>query len=254
MTTLLIDGDVLAYKVAASMETPTDWGDGIWTLHADENEGKQLLCYMIRELEADFQPQDVIIALSSTSNFRKDILPSYKSNRDGIRKPMILKPLREYLISTFNAYFTVGLEADDLIGLEATCPSTNGIIISVDKDFNQIPGKFFDLKDPDRGVMTITQRQADYWHLYQTLIGDKTDGYSGCPGVGPKKAEAILSSVESKDDKEWVKLSWVKVLEAFAKADLGPEEALVQARVARILRYEDYDHINEKPILWNPPE
>ena len=36
-----------------------------------------------------------------------------------------------------------------------------------------------------------------------------------------------------------------------AKAGLSEEEALTQARVARILRYEDVD-ADLKPILWTP--
>ena len=32
--TLLVDGDIVAYKAATIAETPIDWGDGVWTLHA----------------------------------------------------------------------------------------------------------------------------------------------------------------------------------------------------------------------------
>jgi len=37
--TLLIDGDIIAYQVASSIETPIHWGDDMWTLHSDANEG-----------------------------------------------------------------------------------------------------------------------------------------------------------------------------------------------------------------------
>ena len=33
---LLIDGDILAYKIATANEVDTHWGNGFWTLHCDE--------------------------------------------------------------------------------------------------------------------------------------------------------------------------------------------------------------------------
>ncbi len=38
----------------------------------------------------------------------------------------------------------------------------------------------------------ITLAEADRYHLYQTLVGDATDGYPGCPGVGEVAANKVL--------------------------------------------------------------
>ena len=38
MTILLVDGDIVAYKAATASETPVHWGDGLWTLHAYEQD------------------------------------------------------------------------------------------------------------------------------------------------------------------------------------------------------------------------
>ena len=43
-----------------------------------------------------------------------------------------------------------------------------------------------------------------------------------------------------------------KKLESYEKAGFGEEEALTQARVARICRAEDYDLETKKVILWEP--
>ena len=93
----------------------------------------------------------------------------------------------------------------------------------------------------DEGVFEVTQEQADYNHLLQTLTGDSVDGYSGCPGIGPKRAEKILETCD-----------WDSVVSAYNKAGLEEQDALVQARVARILRWGEYDKRKKEPILWNP--
>ena len=39
---MLVDGDLLAYKVASALEEPTDWGHDQWTLHCDFGIAKQI--------------------------------------------------------------------------------------------------------------------------------------------------------------------------------------------------------------------
>ncbi len=40
---ILIDGDILVYQSAQQCEKPTHWGEGLWTLHAWEDEAKAML-------------------------------------------------------------------------------------------------------------------------------------------------------------------------------------------------------------------
>ena len=56
MRTLLIDGDILIYKIATQNEEPTHWGDGLWTLHCDEK---------ICKAEVDRQIQELLDKLKS---------------------------------------------------------------------------------------------------------------------------------------------------------------------------------------------
>lgn len=248
MRTLLIDGDVLAYKCAAAVERPIKWDDGdTWTLHATESETfeaiESWLSFIMEKLEAD----KAVIALSDSYNFRLDIYPLYKSNRNDKRKPLTLRPAREYLIEKHGAKLKPNLEGDDVLGILATHPTLikgEKVIVSIDKDMKTIPGLLFNDGKPDDGIVEVNPSTAAHWHMMQTLMGDATDGYPGCPQVGPVKATKILDGTDD---------AWAAVVAAYTKAGLTEGDALVQARVARILRHTDYDFKGGKPILWTPP-
>jgi DNA polymerase-1 len=160
--------------------------------------------------------------------------------------------IREWLIEEHGARLKPKLEGDDVMGILSTWRKMKGekIIVSIDKDMKTIPGLY--CRDLTLGVVEITEQEADYWHLYQTLIGDTTDGYKGCPGVGPKKAVDLIGTAEeplySSVQEAWETI----VVPAYEKAKLTEADALQQARVARILRASDYDFKNQQPILWNP--
>ena len=49
--TLLVDGDIVAYKAATVAETPIDWGDGFWTLHAFEQDVIQNMSVFMNEIK-----------------------------------------------------------------------------------------------------------------------------------------------------------------------------------------------------------
>jgi len=91
--------------------------------------------------------------------------------------------------------------------------------------------------------------------MMQTLMGDTTDGYSGCPWVGEKKARDALGEPQDGHLSLW----WDLVVDTYENATrkgenlgLGIEDALVQARVARICRAEDYDFNKQEAIPWTP--
>jgi len=242
--TLLIDGDINAYQVAASIEVVTDWGDDLWTLHSDAAEGIVALDAHLEHLQETLEADEMIIALTGSGNFRKDVLPTYKSNRKATRKPICLPAMRQHLIDNYEVRMFDGLEGDDVLGIMATGSFIKGekIIVSIDKDMKTIPCSYYRSTHPDEGVVEVDETEADYWHLLQTLTGDTTDGYKGCPGIGPKKAEAILEADPT----------WGAVVATYEKAKLGEEEALIQARCARILRASDFNFKTKEPILWTP--
>jgi DNA polymerase-1 len=44
---MLVDGDLLVYKITSSLEEAIDWGDDVWTLSSDLKKGKQLFTQAI---------------------------------------------------------------------------------------------------------------------------------------------------------------------------------------------------------------
>ena len=263
---LLIDADILVYTVASVEEVPTDWGDDWWTLHSDFASARLNFDSRVTRLKIDLKADHVVMALTTTErNFRKDVLPTYKLNRKTVRKPLCWKPLREYCAETYETVERPNLEGDDVLGILATkigpiskvctASSVEKIICSIDKDFGCIPCKYYNINKPELGIVEHSEAEADLFHMMQTLTGDTTDGYKGCDGIGQVKAGEILAPfrVPQRDKKAHRVDMWRAVVDTFKKKGFGEEYALVQARVARILRSSDYNFKERKPILWTPP-
>ena len=132
------------------------------------------------------------------------------------------------------------LEADDAMGIYATL-HPNCVICSPDKDMRQIPGTLYDLSE----IKEVSAEDGRNWHYIQTMAGDQTDGYSGVPGIGVRRAMLLLESEGYK---------WDTVVKAFKEKDLDEDVALMNARLAKILTCDDYDFQSEQPILWTPTD
>jgi DNA polymerase-1 len=72
--------------------------------------------------------------------------------------------------------------------------------------------------------------------------------------VGKVKAEKLLTVTNIPDMPlaELREMRWAAVVAAYEKAGLTEQDALTQARLARILRYSDWDNEKKEPILWTP--
>lgn len=237
MTILLVDGDIVAYKAATASETPVHWGDGLWTLHAYEQDVSLRLDTFISTLVDEAPVKDCVIALSDSENYRKEIAPYYKANRSGTRKPMLLSWVRDYIQKNYNTIIYRRLEADDVLGILGSSNSDT-IIWSEDKDLLTVPAKHW------IGGQVVEQsvEQADYQFFAQTLAGDNTDNYSGCPKVGMVTAKKLL-------DKD---CSWDTVVSTYQSKGLSEAVALENARLARILRDGEYDTDTGEVKLWTP--
>lgn len=79
--------------------------------------------------------------LTGKENFRNDIAVTvpYKGNRKS-EKPVHYHLLREYLVDAWAATVSQGIEADDMLAIRATELGESSVIVSLDKDLDQVPG------------------------------------------------------------------------------------------------------------------
>ena len=197
----------------------------------------------VKSLMQKFQTNDVVFCLSGAHNWRKEVFPDYKANRAGKDKPCGYAHLRELALQHPATVMHGKLEADDLLGVRGSRPGIETVIVSSDKDMQSIPGKLY---NPTKDVLTeVTQEAADLFHMTQTLTGDTSDGYKGCPGMGAVKAAKLLDGLAPAD-------RWPAIVAAYEKAGLNEQEALTQARIARILRHGEFNFKTGEVRLWTP--
>ena len=221
---LLIDCDFVVYKCCAAAETEIDFGDDVIIVTSTFKDAYSCVKRELNRIANKFGSFDeMILFFSDSKNFRKDIQKDYKGHRNR-KKPCGYRRVINKLSEEYSVIKMPTLEADDSMGIYAT-KNTGNIIVSPDKDMKQIPGMLWNFDES----FTITKEEGARWHLIQSLAGDNTDGYAGVPGIGVKRAVAL-----------------------FEEKGLSEDVALMNARLAKILTTEDYDHEKREPILWNP--
>ena len=235
---LLIDADFIVYKCCAAAEDEIDWGEDVVLVTSRFSEAYKAVLHEIMKIRDEFgNHAEPILFFSHYDNFRKKIFPEYKGHRNR-KKPCGYKKVISMLHDDYHVVILPELEADDGMGIYATKYPGN-VIVSPDKDMRQIPGLLYDFKE----YTTITEEDGLHWHYIQTLAGDATDGYSGCPGIGVKRAVTLF---------EKTGYNWKTIKDAFAAKDLDEDMALINARLAKILTKDYYDDKRRVPILWSP--
>lgn len=193
--------------------------------------------------ECQLNPFDVKVALSSGRCFRHDLAKTrpYKGNRDTARRPKYENEIRDYLKANYDTTIAENEEADDLLGIWQTkYGPENSIIISIDKDLDQIPGlKYNWVKDVG---YNITEEQGYYNFHIQLMSGDSTDNIPGLPGIGPGKAAKALHGVETESEQ----FAEVQTMYSIHSGKEDWWEYLVeQGRLVFIRREPDQ--------MWEPP-
>jgi DNA polymerase-1 len=252
---LVVDGDIYVYRIAAACQKTLVFGDEVHT-SVNREEMTDQIKTEFRRIEEDYYGTVCAVAFScpSSEGFRKKLYPQYKENRKGTQKPVGFGYLKEFVSANYNVLEVDELEADDILAICATTPDKEYHVVSTDKDFLTVPGwaviesMTMPQTNPHWAGHCETwhrkqsEEEAQYYHFFQTLTGDPTDNYPGCPGVGKVTAKKLLDE----------DCSWKTVVEAYEQRGLTEEDALTNARCAYLLQYQNYDFKKKKVKLWQP--
>ena len=182
----LLDADIICYR----------------TGFASEDVDEKLCLARVTELVTDivyFQLKcdDFKAYITGKGNFRNDIAVTapYKGNRKDMKRPKHYEAIRKHLVD-LGATQVEGMEADDAIAIEAT--ANGGFIVSIDKDLDQIPGHHYNFVKHEEYFVTEEQGLLNFYK--QILTGDRVDNIMGIKGIGPVKADKLLSKCKTEKE------------------------------------------------------
>ena len=154
-----------------------------------------------------------VIFDAARANFRNDIYPDYKANRDETPEDLIPQfPLVREATEALGlpAIELEGYEADDLIATYAKDAAAKGVtvkIISSDKDLMQLIDDKILMIDPMKNKIIDAAGVVEKFGVppnrvidVQSLAGDSTDNVPGVPGIGIKTAALLINEYGSLDE------------------------------------------------------
>jgi len=229
----LFDSDIFAYRAASACE---DEDEATAQRTLDRLIVDVLMCG-VDTLYPDCFVDSWSMHLTGKNNFRYQIATTvpYKGNRVDKPKPKHLAFLRSHLVKEWGASISEGEEADDTIAIEATKLGDNCVIVSLDKDLDQICGWHYNFVK--RLSYYITPEEALVKLYTQMLTGDAADNIKGLFRIGPVKAAKIIGDTTNELE------LYNKVLEAY---EGNAERVLENAQLLFLRRYEGQ--------IWNPPQ
>ena len=187
---ILIDADSLIWSSCyRQKEHPED--DGYHTIEDAKDKYNEVVMKIINTIEVDHEVDKVITFAGARGNFRKHISSTYKANRIGREIPPVLNDLHEYVKEQYEAKQGYGIETDDLVAtywknLTDTFGRDQVIIVSIDKDYKQLPCIIYDYHYKKQCYHNITEAEARYNFYEQMISGDTADNVNFCKGYGAK--------------------------------------------------------------------
>lgn len=169
----------------------------------------------LQEVLTKEQPTHIGVAFDPHGpTFRSEAYPAYKAQREAtpedIRQAV---PIIKTLLQTYNIPILQvdGFEADDVIGTLATKAGQQGIetyMLTPDKDYGQLVTDKVFIFRPRHGGGYETMGTTEVMQKYGipstlavidllALMGDSSDNFPGCPGVGEKTAVKLINEFGS---------------------------------------------------------
>lgn len=225
----LVDGDVLCYRAAFACK---DDSASMARYTIDSIVTTALLSCDTYDREYDSWQ----IYLTGSTNFRNKIAKTavYKGNRTQ-PKPQHLPVVRKHLLTEWKAVLSKGEEADDSIAIEATRLNHECCIISIDKDFMQVPCHIFNPVKREHHFIEPFDGLRNFYK--QILTGDAVDNIIGLHGIGPVKAAKLLEDCTTEQ----------QMYEACVEAYEGNEERVIENGQLLWLRRKEKE-------IWHPPK
>jgi DNA polymerase-1 len=233
----VLDGDIIAWKTA----------------FVADSEGVNAIESLVGSQVFKWTPDGVentLVALSCPrkDNFRREVFPGYKANRDGSYKPDCLGQVFECIEALNECIKLPRLEADDILGIYAS--SNEGISVSVDKDLRGVKGWYYNPEKNDVPYY-ISEEEAERWFCTQWMTGDSTDGIPGLWKIGIKTAEKLLDS--------WDKETWYdNIREMYEEGKHVPKNKYdvddmceAMGRCVKILTCDNYNKETDDITHWD---
>jgi len=213
----LIDADILNYRI------------GFATNEEDESVAIRTMAGFLEDLLLIDLPEVSTweLHLTGKNNFRDKIATTkpYKGNRKGNEKPHHYSLLREYLVTSWGATINEGIEADDMLAIRATELGDDSVIVTLDKDLDQVVGWHYNFV---KKIKYYVEKDEGLLNFYkQFLTGDSVDNIEGAKGIGPKRADKLLNGLSEKE-------MWDVIVDV-----LGEERAIENGHLLYMLRSLD---------------
>ncbi|AEB07312.1 DNA polymerase I [Coriobacterium glomerans PW2] len=212
-TIAVVDGNSLMHRAFHAIPPSMNAPDGRPT-----NAVFGFLNMFLKMVDA-FHPDGIAVAFDKGKPLvRMEMLPSYKAQRPPmdedlhVQFPMIKQLLEHLSIPILEA---AGWEGDDILGTLARLGEQEGLdmlLITGDRDMYQLTTEHVKIVGTKRGLSDVQlmtpQVVEDLYHGitpalvpdFYGLKGDSSDNIPGVPGIGPKKASALIMRYGSLDE------------------------------------------------------
>ena len=166
-------------------------------------------CNTLNEVITKENPTHIGVAFDHGKTFRHDAFPEYKAQRQETPEDIkVAVPIIKQLLEAFKipVLQVDGFEADDVIGTLALKAGSEGVetyMLTPDKDYGQlVRNNVFQFR-PRHGGGYEKMGPEEVCHKYGiaktsqvidllALMGDSSDNFPGCPGVGEKTAVKLI--------------------------------------------------------------